>query len=198
MGEAAGVYGCVVSEDVSGELTATASYFTFGDGKVVFVSDHCQAEEMSQYRNAVPILDGSVLLFDIYEQEIRKRHYPQANTLTREKNDFIHINEVSFPCDERFLLYCLVLPRGYYPTSYFSGKPHFAGPRGERIAITWWFKERTTIKVGFKRDAEKAIAYTYLDKPTFPEKHPLLKRAFEHAEAFAAKVLSNKIPDGGL
>jgi len=95
------------------------------------------------------------------------------------------------------MIYCLVLPIGYYPTNYFSGKPHFAGIKGERITITWWFKEKTKIKVGFKKNPDKAIDYTYLDKPTFPERHPLLKKAYEHAQAFAAKVLSNKIPDGG-
>ena len=197
MGVAAGVYGCVISERGSGELKANASYFTFGNGKVVFVSDHYRAEEMSDYGNAVPILGDSILLFDSSENEIHKRDYPQSGTVIKGKNKYIHINEVSFPCGEQFMIYCLVLPIGYYPTNYFSGKPHFAGIKGERITITWWFKEKTKIKVGFKKNPDKAIDYTYLDKPTFPERHPLLKKAYEHAQAFAAKVLSNKIPDGG-
>ena len=196
MGEVAGVYGCVISDTNSGDLTAIASYFTFGDGKVAFASDHYSAEEIANNGNAVPILEDSVLLFDIPEEKIRKRDYPQNGTLIKEKDEYIHVNEVSFPCGEQFLMYCLVLPPGYYPTNFYSGKPHFAGRKGERIAITWWFREKTTIKVGFRKNPEKATLYTYIDKPTFSERHPKLKKAYEHAEAFAAKILSNKIPDG--
>ena len=197
MGEVAGVYGCVINETDSGDLMAIASYLTFGDGKVVFASDHYSAEEMANNGNAVPILEDSVLLFDIPVENIQKRDYPQNGTVTKEKAENIHINEVSFPCGEQFLIYCLVLPPGYYPTSFYSGKPHFAGRKRERIAITWWFRERTTIKVGFKKNSEKATNYTYIDKPTFSEKHPKLMKAYEHAEAFAAKILSDMIPSGG-
>lgn len=197
MGEVAGVYGCVISETDSGDLATIASYLTFGNGKVAFVSDHYSAEEIAHYQNAVPIVEESILLFDIPEQKIQRREYPQHGTVTKEKDEFIHINEVSFPCGEQFLIYCLVLPHGYYPTNFFSGKPHFAGLKGERIAITWWFKERTTIKVGFRKNPDKTMRYTYIDKPTFSERHPMLRMAYEHAETFAAKVLSNKIPDSG-
>jgi hypothetical protein len=50
MGEVAGVYGCVISETDSGELATIASYLTFGDGQVAFVSDHYRAEEIANYR----------------------------------------------------------------------------------------------------------------------------------------------------
>jgi hypothetical protein len=197
MGEVAGVYGCAICETDSGDLLTIASYLTFGDGKVAFVSDHFRDEEIANYGNAVPIFENSVLLFDVPEEKIQKRNYPQNGTVIKEKDEYIHINEVSFPCGEQFLIYCLVLPHGYYPTNFFSGKPHFAGFKGGRIAITWWFKEKTTIKVGFRKDPKKAMRFNYVDKPTFSEKYPKLKAAYEHAEAFAAKILSNKIPDGG-
>jgi len=197
MGEVAGVYGCVITETNSGDLTSIASYFTFGEGQVVFASDHYSAEEIANSENAVPILEDSVLLFDIPEEKIKKRDYPQNGTVIKEKDDYIHINEVSFPYGEQFLMYCLVLPPGYYPTNFYSGKPHFAGLKGTKIAITWWFREKTTIKVGFKKNPDKARLYTYIDKPTFSEKHPKLMKAFDRAETFVAKILSFNIPDGG-
>lgn len=197
MGEVAGVYGCVVNETGSADLIANASYITFGDGKVAFASDHFSAEEIADTVNAVPVLEESVLLFDITKENIRKRDYPQNGTVTKEKGEYIHVNEVSFPCGEQFLIYCLILPPGYYPSSFYSGKPHFAGRKKERIVITWWFKERTTIKVGFRKDKAKATNYSYIDKPTFSEKHPKLKKAYDHAESFAAKIISDMIPNGG-
>jgi len=197
MGEVAGVYGCVINETSSGGLVTVATYFTFGDGKVAFVSDHYKEDEIARCKNAIPIVEDSILLFDIPKQEIKRRKYPQNGTLIKEKNEYIHINEVFFPSCEQFLIYCLVLPHGYYPTNFFLGKPHFAGLKGERIAITWWFREKTIIKVGFRKNPEKTIHYTYVDKPTFSERHPRLKKAYEHAEEFAAKVISNKLTDGG-
>jgi len=194
MGDVAAIYGCILSEE-DGGLKADAKYYTF-DGRVAFASDHFEAEQMEGFGKAVPILENSVLLFNIDESSLKIQEYPLTGAITKRRGEFLYINEVHFHYGEQFVLYCLVLPKEYYPKSFYSGAPHYAGRKGDKIAITWFFKEQTTVEVGISKDADKARSFMYIDKPTFGERHPQLRAFYNEAKDFAATMMSNMIPNG--
>lgn len=194
MGDVAAVYGSILSEEEDG-LKADARYYTF-NGRVAFASDHFEAEQTEGFGKAVPILENSVLLFNIDESSLRIQEYPLKGTVTKSRGEYLYINEVHFHHDEQFVLYCLVLPKEYYPKRFYSGAPHYAGRKGDKIVITWFFKEQTTVKVGILKDADKARMFTYIDKPTFGERHPKLRAFYDEAKDFAADIVSKMIPNG--
>jgi hypothetical protein len=81
MGDVAAVYGSILSEEEDG-LKADARYYTF-NGRVAFASDHFEAEQTEGFGKAVPILENSVLLFNIDESSLRIQEYPLKRTVTR-------------------------------------------------------------------------------------------------------------------
>lgn len=196
MGVVAAVYGCILFEE-KGVLKVDAIYYTFGNGQVAFASDHFQAEQMKGFGKAVPILENSVLLFDVDESSIEVREYAQKDTLILNGDEYLYVNEVHLPNNENFVMYCLLLPDGYYPKRFYSGDPHYAGRKGDRIVITWFFKEQTTIKVGIAKDGDRAAEYMYIERPTFRERHPKLWTLYDETKDFAARILSKMLPNGG-
>ena len=84
----------------------------------------------------------------------------------------------------------MILPKYYYPQKYYvPSNPHFAARVGDKIRMTWWFKETIQLKLQIKHDEKKFNEFDYIESATFVEKNPAALLAYRQVESIAAKTL---------
>ena len=191
MGRAASVFASVleVRED---KIVETAHIVTFS--RVPFISDHFERTNIKEGVKAVALLDGTLMIFDVDEDEIKIHEYRQQGTIKGDLIRFTYTNEFFWGPDDVFSVYCMILPQNYYPKVFIAPDPHFAARINGRIRITWWFKEKVKVALQVERNEKKSAKFTYIDAPNFIEKHPMAKVAYREAKDLIARVISNQIP----
>ena len=116
----------------------------------VWVSDHYDRTRMEFQpgMERISLFDGTMVAF-ADPSRAKFRSYPQTGTVQGSVDRFDYVNEIHMSPDHFFCVYFLNLPKYYLPKSYIvPAEPHFAARVGERIRITWWFREESKIKIG--------------------------------------------------
>jgi len=161
------------------------------------VSDHFDRTQLENdsHMNRVSLIDGTFLAF-VDPRRVNVTEYKQAGTIKGSVEKFDYVNQYNFGYDDSFCIYFLVLPKEYYPKKFIvPNEPHFATRIGERIRITWWFREQCQVKLEIERNIKKFESFDYIDSPTFLEKHPNVINAYNEAKNLVTQVVGNALLD---
>ena len=191
MGNIAGVYASKIIES-NDELKEKIQYIYFQTKSNVFASDHFNREEMENFENAVPILDRTILLFNISVEDISSIKYLGGGRIQKMKGEWVYWNEVNLREKEAFFIFCSILPKNFIPTNYYSApEPHFAKRIDDNIRITWWFPRQAQIRFGFKKDPKAFRDFSREIRVPFFERHTRLRLLKDKAESLSIKVVSD-------
>lgn len=191
MGKAASVFASIleVRED---KIVETAHLVTFST--VPFISDHFDRVNIEEGIKAIALLDGTLMVFDVDEDEIKIHDYQQQGTIKGGLTRFTYTNEFFWGPHDVFSVYCMILPPNYYPKAFIAPAPHFAARINGRIRATWWFTEKVKVALQVERNEKKSAKFRYIDAPNFIDKHPLARGAYQEAKDLIARVISSQIP----
>jgi len=159
--------------------------------KIAFVSDHYDRKNQPRSfgLETLSLFDGTLLAF-IDPTQVNIEKYPQGGTIKGSVNRFFYINQFFVGQSDIFSIYFLILPKEYFPRRFIVPRePHFAARVGDRIRITWWFKDQFEVKLEIEKNRKKYLGFDFIDDPGFLEKHPRALAAYQEVQNLSAKVL---------
>lgn len=173
------------------EIGELMHHVSFRDIDAVYISDHYDRSKYVPDANMkkISLFDGTLLAF-VDPDKVILKEYDQLGSINGTPDDFEYVNEVFFGPNDRFCIFFMILPMSYYPKRFFApDNPHFAARVGNKIRITWWFKESIQIKLRIKLDAKQFNKFDYIDSATLTEKHPNAVAAYREVERLAAATI---------
>lgn len=176
---------------IDNDIVEKMHHVSFGDIDPVYISDHFDrsAYVPDHAMTRISLFDGTLLAY-VDPKRIVIREYDQAGSIRGSIKQFEYVNEVFFGPSDVFCVFFLILPKNYYPQRYYvPSKLHFAARVGEKIRLTWWFKESIQVKLQIKLDEKKFTGFDYIESTTFIEKHPKVLLAYREVEDLVTKTL---------
>lgn len=173
------------------KIVETIKVITFLD--VPYMSDHFDRDSIDESAKAVQLLDGTLMVFNVAEDQIKEVEYMGAGAIDGDINRFTYNNEFFPKYKTAFSVYCMVLPTHYYPKDFYMQQPHFSARINDRIRSTWWSKSNIKVALQIERNEKNFQKYFYKYVPSFRERHPRLDAACHRGEDFMAKVTSNLV-----